>query len=98
MSWLCTFGLFQQLHFPRLQFIYVQGGGGGGCGYHGNHSCWDFGWLGGEGKGRAGTDPDIVCIPHRECGGCTQSTGALYELGEGLVQCLLSSLSAGGGL
>lgn len=31
MSWLCTFGLFQQLHFPRLQFIYVQGGGVGGA-------------------------------------------------------------------
>lgn len=29
MSWLCTFGLFQQLQFPGWQFIYVQGVGGG---------------------------------------------------------------------
>lgn len=29
MSWLCTFGLFQQLQFPGRRFIYVRGVGAG---------------------------------------------------------------------
>lgn len=29
MSWLCTFGLFQQLQFPGRQCIYVRGVGAG---------------------------------------------------------------------
>lgn len=62
MSWLCTFGLFQQLQFPGRRFIYVRGGGGWGgvgCCYQGNGSCWDWGgewfWVGRPDAGSGGS-------------------------------------------